>query len=122
TVGRSCVRVISRSRSTSYQLFKITAPAIISVLPIIVIINVSISAINEAFVNSIANQKPVNIGNTVAISTIDSASSLNTSRKVDNLKFCTFILLLHIRDDLFILFTLKNWIVIFPTYWQFISQ
>src|SRR5699024_11220080 len=36
TVGRDCVRFISTSRSTSYQLLNINAPAMTNVLPTIV--------------------------------------------------------------------------------------
>src|SRR5699024_8943178 len=70
TVGRFCVRSIFSSKSTSYQLLIISAPAIVNVLPNIVNKNKSKFAINDAFVKYNANQKPVKTGKTFATKTI----------------------------------------------------
>src|SRR5699024_428322 len=50
TVGLCCVRSILLSRSTSYQLFKISAPAMINVPPIAIYKNVSHTSVNGVFV------------------------------------------------------------------------
>src|SRR5699024_12253986 len=66
TVGRSVVRFISVSRSTSYQLLIIRAPAVIKVLPIIVAKNNPRLDRKGVFVKYNANINPASTGSTFA--------------------------------------------------------
>src|SRR5699024_1237759 len=70
TVGRSWVRIISLSKSTSYQLLSINAPDITNKLPIVTKTNSSQRIIKSAPVKCNASQYPTMTGNTLAINTI----------------------------------------------------
>src|SRR4051794_715854 len=74
------------SMSTSYQLFKTSAPAITSVLPIIVNKKTDQFSLNAVFVKWSANQKPVSTGNTFEIKTIPLNKEMMSVKNVDLLR------------------------------------
>src|SRR5699024_975573 len=81
TVGRSGVRIIFSSKSTSYQLFNMRAPAISNVPPISMERNLSQNIIKLESVKYNANQNPLKIGRTLAISTIPLTSDFRSLKK-----------------------------------------
>src|SRR5699024_5273164 len=106
TVGRLCVRFISTSRSTSYQLLNINAPAITSVLPPNVNKNKLIFEENVAPVKYKANKNPVNTGNTFKIKTNILVSDLISAKTPDILPLLmSFVSLVKSEEDFSTFFT-----------------
>src|SRR5690625_257906 len=69
TVGRNWVRFILLSKSTSYQLFRMSAPAITSVPPMVIYKNLSHNSKKDVSVKYKASQNPLKIGRIFAINT-----------------------------------------------------
>src|SRR5699024_3870638 len=69
------------SRSTSYQLFNIKAPAINNVPPIVINKNLSQNSKKLASVKYRANQKPLKIGSTLATRTIPFTNDVTSTKK-----------------------------------------
>src|SRR5690625_4864475 len=81
TVGRCCVRFIFRSKSTSYQLFNINAPAITRVPPTVINKNLSQKSKKDASVKYKASQNPLNIGKIFAIRTNPFTNNFKSAKK-----------------------------------------